>query len=207
MISKTFIKINNLQINFRLHRKRGFSILEVITAIFVLTVGVGGSFSLIHQALAAASLAKQRLIASYLAQEGIEIVRGIRDSTWLEDRTHSPLDWDAHLCSSFPCEWEGDYTTRVFVEDSTVCGADPDTCCSNPNYSNCKVYSGTRLHRDTDGFYSYKGSGPQSIFARKIRIEDIQADKIKIKVEVNWQERGRSHNFSVIEHITNWYKQ
>lgn len=63
---------------------RGFTLIEVITAVFLLTVGVVGVFSAVNYALSATQTLSSRLIASYLAQEGIEVVRNIRDSNWLE---------------------------------------------------------------------------------------------------------------------------
>jgi len=78
--------------------KRGFTILEVIVAIFVLTVAVGGSFVLIQQTLIAASLAQSKLAAHYLAQEGIEIVRNIRDTNWLKQRSDElNFFWDTDI--------------------------------------------------------------------------------------------------------------
>ena len=83
--------------------KKGFTLLEVITAIFILTVGVGGALSLMNQTLSTASIIEQRLIASYLAQEGIEIVRNIRDTNWLQSRDpNKSSPWYDGLCTSPP---------------------------------------------------------------------------------------------------------
>ena len=76
-------------------KKNGFTILEAILAIFILTVAVFGSFSLIHQTLTGVSLNQSKLIAYYLAQEGVEIVKNIRDTNWLRERT-----WNEGMSSS-----------------------------------------------------------------------------------------------------------
>lgn len=182
-------------------QSKGFTVLEVITAIFILTVGVGAALSLMNQTLATGSVVEQRLIASHLAQEGIEIVRNIRDTNWLQSRDPSKSSpWDDGLCSSPPCEWEADYTTVTFFDTADF------ERCSDPGF-NCQTYSETFLNIDTDGFYSYKTADAQTKFKRKIRIEKPQADEIKVIVEIIWQERGRHHSFTVLEHITNWYEQ
>ena len=54
--------------------------LEVITAVFVIVVGVGGTVILINQTLGSAQRTTSKLIASYLAQEGIEIAKNIREN-------------------------------------------------------------------------------------------------------------------------------
>ena len=63
----------------------GFSLIGVIVAVFVVSIGLIAILDLSQTSLKAASFSKSRLIASGLAQEGIEVVRYIR-------QTHS--DWD-----------------------------------------------------------------------------------------------------------------
>ncbi|XOA42802.1 MAG: type IV pilus modification PilV family protein [Candidatus Nealsonbacteria bacterium] len=164
-----------------------FTILEVITAIFILTIGVGASFSLMNQTLSAASIVEQKAIASYLAQEGIEIVKNIRDSTWLEKRTSPSLNWDVYLGAldvGGYWEAEADYNSQTLTD-----------------------YSGTPLYIQTNDFYGYDVSDVQTKFIRKITIDKLEADKIKVSVEVKWEERNRPHSFTVLEYITNWYEQ
>ena len=62
----------------------GFTLLEVIVAISILSLGVAGALTLIQKTVAFTSLTTSRVIAVHLLQEGIEIVRNIRDKSWLE---------------------------------------------------------------------------------------------------------------------------
>lgn len=62
--------------------KPGFSILEVIISTVVLTVGIVGAISLISSSLRHSMDSRDHVIASGLAQEGIEIARHIRDNSW-----------------------------------------------------------------------------------------------------------------------------
>jgi type II secretory pathway pseudopilin PulG len=72
-----------IQSKVKLLNNRSFTLLEVILAIAVLTAATAGVFSLIIQTFASASLNQSKLVAAYLAQEGLEIIRNIRDSNWL----------------------------------------------------------------------------------------------------------------------------
>ena len=64
--------------------KRGFTIIELMAAIVVITVGILGTYTIVQQIFLATSNASQRLSAGYLAQEGVENVRNIRDTNWIE---------------------------------------------------------------------------------------------------------------------------
>ncbi|MDP2967308.1 MAG: hypothetical protein Q8N87_02775 [bacterium] len=74
---------------------KSFTILEVILAIFILTVAVFASFSLIQQTVVGVSLNQSKLIAYYLGQEGVENIRNIRDTNWLQGK-----DWLEGIPSS-----------------------------------------------------------------------------------------------------------
>ena len=73
-------------------KNNGFTLIETLVAIFLLTVGTVGSFSLMQQATSFASIASSQFVASYLAQEGIEIIRNIRDANYLNGR-----NWDDYI--------------------------------------------------------------------------------------------------------------
>ena len=78
-------------------KNKGFTLIEVMTAIFILTVGVGGAFSLIYQTLSAVYTVRSELTASFLAQEGVEIIKNLRDNAWLESRAATSTSWLANL--------------------------------------------------------------------------------------------------------------
>lgn len=171
---------------------KSFTLLEVILAITVLTLAVGGSFVLISQTITSVSVVQSKLTASYLAQEGIEIIKNIRDTNWLKIQP-----WDQGLDGG-DC-WEGDYQT----------GAPPDytllTSCPFPyQYDNLRF-----LGIDENGFYSYSYLPEnKTIFKRKITIskELEEPDRLKVSVEVLWKERGKIYSITAQEYLYNWNK-
>lgn len=108
-------------------KSSGFTIMEAVLAIFVLTIGVIGAYSVISQTIFASSLNQSRLTAYYLAQEGIEIVRNIRDGNWLQGES-----WNNGLGVG---DYEADYTSQALITSYMGMG--------NP------------LNIDTNKFYSY----------------------------------------------------
>jgi hypothetical protein len=179
--------------NIRSSNSKSFTLLEVILAITVLTLAVGGSFILISQTIASVSVVQSKLIASYLAQEGIEVVKNIRDTNWLKIQP-----WDQSL-------EEGDY--EVDYDDFSL------TECSSP----CDYGHDYNLHFlkiPDQGFYNYDLGDP-TIFKRKITISDKvdlddppdgEMDKLKVSVEVLWKEKGKIHSITSIEYLYNWTK-
>jgi len=170
---------------------RSFTLLEVILAITVLTLAVGGSFVLISQTIASVSVVQSKLVASYLTQEGIEVVKNIRDTNWLKIQP-----WDQGLEEG---DYEADYDDLSLTECSSPCDYDHD-------------YNLHFLKIPDQGFYSYDLGDP-TIFKRKITISDKvdldgdeEADKMKISVEVQWKERGKMHSITSMEYLYNWTK-
>ena len=62
--------------------KNGFSIVEVIVAVGIITIGIIPIITLFNQNLRSEIKNKNILIATYLANESIEIVRQKRDNNW-----------------------------------------------------------------------------------------------------------------------------
>jgi len=94
---------------------KSFTLIEVIIAIFLLTVGTVGAFSLMQKTIAFTAISSSQLAAAYLAQEGIEVVRNIRDTNYLEasswdDGLGAASDYRLdHQSSSFPDIGCGNY--------------------------------------------------------------------------------------------------
>ena len=78
-----------------LSKKNGFTFIEVVAAIFVITLVVVSVFALIQNVMIQRHFAVSQLQAAYLAQEGAELARNQRDSNFL-----GPEAWDHDLASS-----------------------------------------------------------------------------------------------------------
>ena len=170
--------------------KNSFTLLEVILAITILTLAVGGSFILIQQTVGSVSQVQSRLIASYLLQEGIEIIKNIRDSNWLKGN-----DFDNGLDAG---DREVDYNDAAL------------TFCSFP----CDYNNNLRFLKIDGQFYNYS-EGTDTRFKRKITISDKvdlddppdgKFDKFKVSVEVFWKDRGKIYSIKSQEFLYNWNK-
>ena len=167
---------------------KGFTLAEVIVAIFILTVGIIGVSALITSTISSAIHSSNKLVAAYLAQEGIEIIRNIRDTNWIQQSTN----WDEGLtiCSA-GCE--ADYNIST-AEDPTL-----------TSYG-----SGRFLYIDgTNRFYRYIDiPGPSDAvtkFKRKITITSIDVDTLNVSAFVSWEEKGIPYTVTAKEYLYDWY--
>ena len=175
--------------------KYGFTLMEAVVAIFVIITGIVGVMTLITHTITSAQISKDRLTAAYLAQEGLEIVRNIRDGNWLEGRSlpspeSTPIPWNDGIGAG---EWEADYASQGLVDD----------------------YDGDYLNvDDANGLYSYSSGVPTKI-KRKITISDVidlttppdgKADVFTVSVLVEWEIAGKTYPLSAKEKLYNWLR-
>lgn len=72
----------------------GFTLVETLIALSIFTVSILGLMSILATGISNTGYAKRKVAAEYLAQEGIEYVRNLRDTTVLYDATSSQHGWD-----------------------------------------------------------------------------------------------------------------
>ncbi|MBI3306082.1 prepilin-type N-terminal cleavage/methylation domain-containing protein [Candidatus Nomurabacteria bacterium] len=78
---KKIFKYLNIEISPA--KQGGFTLVETLVAVSIFSVSILGLLSVLADGVADSSYAKQKLIAAYLAQEGIEYVRNMRDTSVL----------------------------------------------------------------------------------------------------------------------------
>ncbi len=161
-------------------REKGMTFLELMVAIFILIVGISGTVGLISRTIASASMAASQLKAAYLAKEGIEVVRNIRDSSWVRD-----AGWLENLPNCLCCEAAFNHNSNTAM-----------TACPGGTPRRLIFFN---------GFYGYTtGTGArESVFSRRIRTERI-GDFLRVEVTVSWTERGAIRNVTVVENLYDW---
>lgn len=145
---------------FSNQRQKSFILLETIVSVFILIVGIIGLYTLINQSTTETNKASAKITANYLAQEGIEIARNIRDSNLLEKcYANAYKPWDDGLGDPLPSDTDCDSVTYYYEGDYND---------SSLTQSDISVPSGF-LNYNADGLYDY-GSGSSTQFQRKIFI-------------------------------------
>lgn len=166
-------------------KNSGFTLVELLVSIFILGVSLTAIMFSITASLNSASTVKNNYIASLLVQEGMEVVRNVRDAEWFSSATFG---------NNLPAGvWEVQW-------DSTA--------ISRP-------FSNARLKKDNSGSYSYTSGTDTPFSRRieickttsgSGKCINNAAAEVMVTVQVSWDERGQTKTVNAEEHLFNWFR-
>ena len=162
--------------------KKGFTLLETLVAIAILIATILGPLTLASSSIRAASTSKNQIVAFNLAQEGIEFVRNKRDTNLINGG-----NW---LFGLEDCE----ELTGCYIDVTQDSSNDIRACIST-----CPV-----LKRDSiTGLFNYQ-NGLETSFLRKVTVNSLSVDEAKVTVEISWNERTSSRDFTLETYLFKW---
>jgi hypothetical protein len=168
-------------------KNRGFTIVESLAAIAILVTAIVGTLSAVQTGLSSYVFSKDQITAFYLAQEGFEQIRNLRDKNRINNQ-----DFIAYIAGvNDPC---------FFGEACMVSPAETSalTRCSSPG--NCP-----KLRQDpTTGFFGYNGAWKETPFRREIVLSSINANEFYVTVTVDWSKGSVTRQFKARENLFNW---
>lgn len=178
---------------------QGFTLIEALVAISILIIGIISAFILIVKVLYNTTVIQDRLTASFLAQEGLELTRQIRDSNYLKMIYDRSIVWDDGLKNNpYPC------TYRIYYD--TLPGGEVKVILDSNNPDSFLYY-----HYDT-GLFNYNSIGGEpTSFVRELTLDKkISSDpeegdqEIIATVIVTWKSKGLNYKIVVEDHLFNW---
>ncbi len=171
------------------HSSSGFTFVETLVAIAILLIAVVAPLSLSYQSLAASRIARNQIIATFLAEEAIEFVRATRDTNSLVGNS-----WLSGLEDCLQISKDSKCVIDVPANDVAPC--DSEGVCPALNY-------------DPDTFvYSYT-SGDPSPFTREVTIAQWESgatafNEAEVGVTVSWPDGNNTRTVTIEELILNW---
>ncbi len=162
---------------FNQKKEKGFTLVELMITIFVIAIGLIGVVTLIQNTLRSASFVKSNLIASYLAQEGVELTRNIRDVNWINRE-----DWNEGLSDG---DYIIDYNDNYLLSYNDIF----------LNIDNNEFYS---YESGDESKFKRKIIINQMV--------DVDGNEyLEVESVVFWNYQEEEYSIKVVNHMYNWY--
>ncbi len=188
----------NKQIEKNRDKKRGFTLVETLVAVSILSISILGTFTAVQNGLQNSTFAKDQITAFYLTQEVMEYMRNIRDENALHSISAvssggSSISWLHGLSEigSDPCYFGNTCTLDSPRKTLATCSGSWGSC--------------PYLNEDsTSGLFGYTGGWPVSRFQREIQFQSINAHEIIINVSITWKSGSFVKTFKGGQSLMDW---
>ena len=159
-----------------LRNQSGFSLVEVLVAISLLLIALVGPMTFFARSSQSTEVANDRAIATFLAQEGAELIQKMRDDRTLEFFLEPDEDgWSQFQGQVSDCE--SDDGCGVSINDAGV--VEVFSCLTD----DCRLYYGgtgrARYHHDDS-------SGEETPYTRTIQLNFTDDREVEIISRVEW---------------------
>ena len=190
---------------------KGFTLIETMVAVTILAFAVAGPLFTASRVVVSAQTARDQLTASYLAQEGIEYVRAMRDNEYLSSYLAGGTDISGVAWVNF---LNGGDRASITACRTTTCTLDPAREMGSGSGFSLQPCSGDScgpLYL-ANGIYTQRidiANSVKTAFTRTIQVVDIPntpgeyPDKRLIST-VSWSFHGIPRSVTVSDHITPW---
>ncbi len=185
------------------HSRRGFTLIETLVAITIFTFSIVAMITVLGGGLKDTNFAKNKMTASFLAQEGIEVMRNIRDTFVLYDE--NSIGWSDFITHINNCNTASNqYGCFIHLEDLIY--TEPNKPITQVEIEPCDNSLCTELEfHESTGSYDYNNGNPSGFF-RGIYVEQISAKEIAIISSVYWKAGSGTQRVSFVDYLSNWNK-
>lgn len=189
----------------------GFTLVETLIAILILTLSVGALLSLASGGFYSVKYSRNQIVANNLLQESIEYIRNSRDSAIEQGYT-----WDTWQQNILSVNTDGDPTGTGMdgcLNNKTGCFIDPYSDDRKIKECQSGVCPYVQYYPD-NSFYGYLSKYPFAIntepyetsFVRKIVITTSgqTSDQLVVNATITWENGSNIRTLSQKTLITNW---
>lgn len=223
-----------LRIAYHQYKSRGFTLIETVIAFAVLLAAILGPVALVAFSIGNAYSSQNKLIAINLGQEGIELVRAIRENNIICDTLsiHPPpvaVAWNANPAGGIDLGqgsntlFTVDANDMISVNGGANCGSTPPFPTPQPTIvAECDATHEQPLYLDLDGIYTHHSGGGSTptIFWRCVQIcvpansapcngandpdVTVANDQMEVISKVFWTDHGLTKSVQFEERLYNW---
>lgn len=181
-------------------KEEGFTLIETLVAVSIFLVSVVGMMTILSSGLSNTIAAKKKMTATFLAQEGIEYIRNLRDTYVLYwgNYTDGWNEFNNRMIASSCATPEG-----CFYKDEGLNFNNSDLPILDLQIEGCGGVCPIIIYDASKSKYVSAGSGSENTtFRRTIKTEKINQDITKVTAIVSWDNNTKSISFS--ENLFNW---
>lgn len=197
--------------------KRGFSLVETLIAISIFSIAISSMMVVLGNGIVNTNYAKRKAIASFLATEGIETIRNLRDT--YDQYSLSPDGWvdfrdrlTIAQCEAnqHGCYFDIEKDINGFVGYDLFDPANRPSPLFNIYIGPCALVGCSEILYDTsNGKYTYTANGsltvPTGMFRTiKMEVNRINPDEVKIISTVYWTQGSTTNSISYYDTLFNW---
>jgi len=192
--------------NYKLKAAAGFTLVEVLIALAIFSIAITGVITVAAQGGTNISVARDKITATYLADEGIELMRAMRDTAVVDAGVgFEDIGWAAFTSSSYASLCT---VSSCDIDSTDYSGSSSIPFPNSSNVIGCAPTGGfcPLKYNPTSGYYSAVApAGLPSLFSRAIIISVISADEVKVTSTVHWKEGTVVQSVTQSENLYNWY--
>jgi len=173
---------------------KGFTLVETLVAITIVLLAVTGPLQLVKDSLTASYVSRDQLIATSLAEEGVEYVRRVRDNNYLYNlenptATRSWL-YGINGIGGVDCTTTTGCTVDPIQNTVSVCGSTCPFLTIGPDF----------LYSQREG-----ASYTPTRFKRQVKLEPIGTNReVLVTVTVTFTTRNTPFTVTVTDSLYNW---
>ena len=182
--------------------KQGFTLVETLIALAVFSVSILGLMSVLSQGISDTNYAKKKNTATYLAQEGIEYIRNIRD-TYVLYSTDGPTGWSAFNTKMTESPALCQEASGCYFDDQDLNYDNQEQPIAGIFMIACGATCAPLLYDSTTGKYNYV-TGENSGFTRKIQVTLINTNETQVSSTVSWTQKSGTYQMTFYENLFNW---
>jgi type II secretory pathway pseudopilin PulG len=162
----------------------GQLLIESIVAITVIAIAILGIFTLSSRSVSLNRVVSDQYTATYLAAEGIEVVKNIIDTNVV----HNCVGWNTGI--------------NLSNEDFNVNYDTADSSATDSSLALQKFSENSEPLYFENGLYNNKGNGKRTKFYRKVRLEYAPNQRsVNIISTVEWANKGNAEFEVVLEDV------
>ncbi len=186
--------------------KTGFTLVETMVAIFILTIALTSLLSLTSRSLFMARYSRNEITANYLLQGAVDYIRNQRDSVAFQQE-FSGGGWTKFLTNLGSPNSKCFSTNGCYFDVNNKSLSIKVCNISNPTFGliKCPVFYYDR-DATSDSFYTYTNTGTLSNFKRKIllKINPNNPDELYMTITVEWLNGSLVRSRSLHSSLLNW---